>query len=358
MITALRSHLARHPFLPIQLLRQLYWMWRYDRGARAPIGHKLRCWLAGFKVESAAMYGFPRPDQGDYFDDYRATFRIRELNASLAFYQHKLMQRALLLAAGFPQTQTVAVLWGDRAVLDPFTGCAEPATLERVRALLLADGGRFIAKPEDGGRGSAVWLVEPHGGALRCRRGRREEPFPPRELVERLTLVERCIEQAEFWRALFPDTLNTVRVLTLWPVGGSPFIARACQRIGAAGTIPCDNASAGGISAEIELDTGRMGPGRRRRDAMVETFTDHPDSGARIDGASLPHWGTICATALRAAASMPMNTYVGWDIFVDRTERVVIGEASGSTGTGIYQVHRGLLADPAVRHFFEKSGIL
>ena len=358
MLDGLRSRLARNPSQSLQLVRRLYWMWRDDRRAQGSLLRKLPYWLRGFRISSADLYGFPRPDEGDYLNDYHSTFQIRGLNASLAFYQHKLAQRALLLAARFPQTPTVAVMWNGRVVLHPLTGRHEPASLERLRAWLLQDGGRYIVKPEDGGRGSAIWVLEPRNGALVCRRGSREEPFPPAELVERLVLVERYMEQADFWRTLFPGTLNTIRILTLWPAGGPPFIARACQRIGAADTLPCDNASAGGISAEIDLATGRMGPGRRRRPEGVQTVTHHPDSGAAIDGAILPRWDAICGVALRATVSMPMNCYVGWDLFVDPAGQIVIGEASGSTGVGIYQVHRGLLSDPAVRGFLEEAGVL
>ena len=92
--------------------------------------------------------------------------------------------------------------------------------------------------------------------------------------------------------------------------------------------------------------------------AGIETLTHHPDSGAPIDGAVLPRWDAIGGTALRAAVSMPMNCYVGWDLYLDPAGRIIIGEASGSTGVGIYQVHRGLLSDPAVRRFFEEAGVL
>jgi hypothetical protein len=354
---SIRFRLAQHPSRFVQLIRRLFWMWRDDRRAKGSLLRKVRYWLRGFRIDSVEMYGFPRPDEPDYFDDYRATFRISELNASLAFYQHKLAQRALLLGSGFPQTPTVAVMWDGRVVLHPLTADATPATLEQLRTWLLQDGGRYIVKPEDGGRGAAIWLVQARNGTLICRRARREEPFPPAELVHRLTLIERYVEQAEFWRTLFPGTLNTIRLLTLWPANQRPFIARACQRIGAAETIPCDNASAGGISAEIDLATGRMGPGRRRRDAC-QPLRRHPDSDAPIEGAVLPRWPAIRDTALRAAASLPINCYVGWDVFVDAADRIVIGEASGSTGIGIYQVHRGLLSDATVRQFFQDAGIL
>ena len=250
------------------------------------------------------------------------------------------------------------MIWDGRVVLHPLTGRHEPASPERLRAWLLQDGGRYIVKPEDGGRGSAIWLLEPRDGALVCRRGSREEPFPPAELVDRLILVERYMEQAEFWRTLFPGTLNTIRVLTLWPAGGPPFMARACQRIGAADT---SRATTHPPAASARRSISR--PGGWGRDAQTQaggsqTVTHHPDSGAPIDGAVLPRWDAIRGTALRAAVSMPMNCYVGWDLFVDPAGQIIIGEASGSTGVGIYQVHRGLLSDPAVRCFLEEAGVL
>ena len=103
MLDGLRSRLARSPSQSLQLIRRLYWMWRDDRRAEGSLLRKLPYWLRGFRIGSADMYGFPRPDERDYLNDYHATFRIKGLNASLAFYQHKLAQRALLLAAGFPR---------------------------------------------------------------------------------------------------------------------------------------------------------------------------------------------------------------------------------------------------------------
>jgi hypothetical protein len=337
--------------------RRLYWMWHLDRRAHAPLLRKLWLWRRGFTVHSGRLYRLPDADPGDFLSDFQATHLIKPINGSLAFYQHKLAQRALLLAAGIPQTPTVAVLWGDRIVLRPFSGLEEPVGADGLVRWLLEDGGSFILKPEDGGRGAATYLLEQAGGELVCRRGAERKPFRPADYAGRLTLIERRVEQAAAWSAFFPHTLNTIRALTLWPRDGEPFLARAIQRLGATATIPCDNFAGGGIAAEVDVASGRLGPGRRKHGGAA-LLTHHPETGAPIDGVTLPRWGEIAETVLRAARSMPMNCYVGWDVFVNAAGEVVIGEASGSTDVDIYQVHRGLLVDPRVRAFFEDAGVL
>jgi hypothetical protein len=342
----------------VEEVRKLYWMWHMDRRSRAPIQRKLWLWRRGFTVLSGELYGLPRRDLHDFLPDFHATHLIKPINASLAFYRHKVAQRALLLAAGIPQTPTIAALWKGRVVLHPFSDRAEPIDPAGLTAWLLADGDSFIVKPEDGGRGAAIYLLAPEDGALVVRRGSQRTAFRSEDFMGRLTLIERRIEQAAAWSALFPETLNTIRALTLWPRDGDgPFLARAIQRIGAPETIPCDNFAGGGIAAEIDIATGRLGAGRRKR-AGGPRVTHHPATGAPVEGVVLPQWDEIVATALRAARSMPMNCYVGWDIFVDAGGHVIVGEASGSTDVDIYQVHRGLLADPRVRGFFEETGVL
>jgi hypothetical protein len=339
-------------------VRRLYWMWHLDRDSRAPLLQKLSLWRRGFTVLSGRLYGFPQVDSQDYLPDFHATHLIKPINNSLAFYQHKLVQRALLLAAGIPQTPTVAALWGGRIVLHPFSGREEPVEWDRLVRWLLDDGGRFIVKPENGGRGADTYLLENQGGELISSRGERRRPFRLADLAGRLTLIERWMQQAEAWSRLFPHTLNTIRALTLWPRNEpEPFLARAIQRIGTSANIPCDNFAGGGIAVEVDLATGRLGRGRRKS-AGAPVVSHHPDTGAAIEGVMLPHWREIVGTVLRAARSMPMNCYVGWDVFVDASGQVIIGEASGSTDVDIYQVHRGLLADPRVRAFFEDAGIV
>jgi hypothetical protein len=95
----------------LQGARQLYWMWQLDRRSRTTLRQKLSCWRRGFTVQSAALYRLDEVDQRDFLPDFHATHLIKPINGSLAFYQHKLAQRALLLGAGIPQPATVAAMW-------------------------------------------------------------------------------------------------------------------------------------------------------------------------------------------------------------------------------------------------------
>jgi hypothetical protein len=138
-------------------------------------------------------------------------------------------------------------------------------------------------------------------------------------------------------------------------------VARAVQRIGTADTVPTDNWSGGGISAPVELASGRLGEGRMhplKGQRAQQRFTEHPDTGAVIAGAVLPEWERVMDTVLRAAASVPFNRMAGWDILVDQAGVPVILETNGNSDVNLLQVHGGLLAEPRTRQFYQAVGAI
>ncbi|HET8625686.1 MAG TPA: sugar-transfer associated ATP-grasp domain-containing protein, partial [Gemmatimonadales bacterium] len=275
-------------------------------------------------------------------------------NYDRAFLDNKAALRSVLLTSGLAQTETVAMLWRGRAVVHPFSQDGQPVFIEELERWLIADGGPFVIKPENGGRGEGVYVLEVEGQALTCRRGTTRRAF--RRFNRRPALIERRIAQAEFWHTLYPETLNTIRVLTLWADGADrPFLARAVQRIGVAATVPADNFTAGGIVAPIDLASGRLHAGFRRSGG-AERLTHHPESGAQIEGRTLPGWSAIQDTVLRAASSLPVFTYVGWDVFVDSSGKVIVGEGNGRMPVDMLQPQSGLLSDPAIRAFYRGCG--
>jgi hypothetical protein len=46
----------------------------------------------------------------------------------------------------------------------------------------------------------------------------------------------------------------------------------------------------------------------------------------------------------------------GWDVLVRADGTPVLLEANGNSDVNLLQVHGGLLADPAVRRFYERVG--
>lgn len=342
--------------------RAVYHLARGDEvKAPFPVRHKLTWWPRGFRADTAAVYDLGQHDWRDYVSDYTRVYRCVTINAARGFFDQKLMLRGFLLAKGFPQAETLALVNGSHVLLDPLTDSPRPVSTHELERHLLDDGGRFVVKPEGRGRGTGVFLVTARNGFLVRQRGRDVTPFRLAD-CQGPTLVERMIEQGAFWRTLSPVSANTIRVVTMWTWGDpAPFIGCAVQRIGTAETTPTDNWSGGGICARVDVATGRMGIGRMHplKGGRARTeYAAHPDTGAQIHGAVIPHWDTVRETVLRAATSLPTNPYIGWDVFVDEEGRAIIGEGSANTDVNLLQVHGGLLADPAVRRFYESCGVL
>jgi len=355
-----------------QNLKSAYGWVKHERRNRPsmPLKRKLQVWRRGFFAESATMYDFDRNNPAEYLSDFTRAARWRDINAHNEFFAHKLVLRSFLLAMGFRQAETLALLFEGKIVGSPFSPDAQHITPDELIRQLLSRGGSYIIKPEDGASGKDVLLLENRGGELIIRRGPEVTPFTVANLVAlsaagdppHMTLIEERLEQDVFWRALFHESGNTLRVLTLWTPGEpAPFIARAVQRIGTSMTVPTDNWSAGGISAPVDLATGRLGPGRMRpaRTAglvATEGLPHHPENGAQISGAVLPGWDRIQDTVLRAAASLPFNRMAGWDVLVTSGGEPVIIEGNGNSDIDLFQVHGGLLADPRIRRFHEALG--
>jgi hypothetical protein len=341
----------------------VYYLWRGECRARTalPLARKLYLWRHGFLTDALELYDLSRNDMRDYVSEYARRTKCQAFNEHPEFLDHKAVQRCMLLAQGFLQPDTVALLARGRVLLNPFSETVCNVSLAELECWLIADGGQFILKPEDRSSGKGVFLVESRDGVLVRGRGSAAVPFRLAELGSQCTLIERRIEQGEFWRTLHADSANSIRTLTLWgPEDPRPFIARAVQRIGTAATAPTDNWTGGGISAPIDLATGRLGEGRmpRTRGGRAGArVSHHPDSGAQIEGAVLPHWERIKEVVLRAAAGSPTNRYVGWDVLVDDAGTPIILEANARPGVNVLQVHGGLLADPTVRRFFATAGL-
>jgi hypothetical protein len=356
------------------MMRSGYAWLNHEMSTRAtlPLRRKLHTWRHDFYSESALLYDLPRNDPRNYLSDLTRTARCQAINSQNEFFRHKLVLRSFLIAMGFRQAKTVALVFEGRILGDPFGPDARHIEPEELVRQLSVSGRKYLVKPEDDAAGENLFLLQAREGQLVRRRGRETSPYDIGSLLReseygegrgRATLIEEEMEQGSFWQRLFPESGNTMQLLTLWTPGEpSPFIARAVQRIGTSDTVPTDSWSAGGISVPVELSSGRLGQGRvhpLKGKAKIETaVTHHPQTGTEFTGTVVPGWDRVQDTVIRAAASLPFNRMAGWDVLVSADGEPVILAANGDCEINLLQVHGGLLADPRVRRFYEAVGAI
>ncbi|MDL2287767.1 hypothetical protein LJC32_00100 [Oscillospiraceae bacterium OttesenSCG-928-F05] len=195
----------------------------------------------------------------------------------------------------------------------------------------------FIAKPPDGTHGDGVEKID-------CTD---ENIYPA--LYERLrangqTLLEEVVVQHPDLAAIYPGSVNTIRVVSLVR-GGKSHIVFAYFRIGNGGK-HVDNFNNGGMVVPVDVTTGVIRA--PAVDKVGHIFAAHPATGAPIEGAAIPLW-QACRD-LVAAASLVISDvrYVGWDVAVTPAGPVLI-EGNHFPGHDIYQL-------PA--HTPDKIGVL
>lgn len=162
-----------------------------------------------------------------------------------------------------------------------------------------------IVKPCDGKLGKGIFKTyknENHDG--------------DRELfetcVKNRTLVEQCIEACDELKAFHPQSLNTIRVVTI-SNQEKACVFSGVFRTGVGGSV-VDNSHQGGVSAQINVNKGVVETDGANTSG--ERFVIHPDSGITFKGFKIPKWNNVVETCCEAA-KLTENPITGWDVVVN-----------------------------------------
>lgn len=146
-------------------------------------------------------------------------------------------------------------------------------------------------------------------------------------------LAEECIVQHKDIAALYPLSVNTYRIVTVF-TEGQPHIVYAFIRIGNGGRF-VDNINAGGMAAPINIETGVIEYPAFDKDSIY--YETHPYTGCAIKGYQLPYWSESVDMVLKAACVVPQVGYAGWDVAVTEKGPLLI-EGNPFPGHDILQM--------------------
>lgn len=131
---------------------------------------------------------------------------------------------------------------------------------------------------------------------------------------EGFDLAEEFIVQHPTLMALSPSAVNTVRVITQLNMDDEVELLGARLRISE--NSPVDNMAAGNFAASLDIDNGVVNGTGVYSDITKKDVTVHPVTGVPVVGFQVPFWTEIIAMVQKAAAHVPANRSIGWDVAV------------------------------------------
>ena len=191
----------------------------------------------------------------------------------------------------------------DRPAFEDFTGRSGAYVVKPVKAAM-GDGFRIV---EEGENVTFEELMESYGGSF---------------------LLEELIVQDPELAKLHPQSVNTLRIPTI-RFDDETIVFYPRLRIGQHG-VRVDNAGAGGLVCNIDLESGRILSASDKAGNVAEK---HPDTGEQIIGMTIPRWDEAVAMVKELAEVVPSSRYISWDLALTKDGWVMVeGNRRGQFG--------------------------
>src|SRR5438105_613384 len=136
---------------------------------------------------------------------------------------------------------------------------------------------------------------------------------------------------------LTTGALSTVRIVTCLDEHGDPEVIGAVFRMSIGKNVTVDNFHAGGIAANVALDSGQLSRATNMgSDARLGWLSVHLDTQAPIQARVLPCWSETKALAIAAHREFSDRVVIGWDVAILEDGPILI-EGNGNSDMDILQ---------------------
>lgn len=140
-------------------------------------------------------------------------------------------------------------------------------------------------------------------------------------------IVQEKIEPNKELKKLYPNSINTMRVIT-YLLDGEVFVCPISLRIGGGGS-EIDNIHAGGMSISVS-DDGELGECAFRLGYgdNFEKFYNHPDTGVKFSGYKLSFITSVVSAAKKLHTFTNGVGLISWDFTVNDKDEIIVIEAN------------------------------
>ena len=287
-----------------------------ERKSREERKKDLLAWLKerGEANEYYNIYGLDiKGSDPDIYNDYTKAFRRNRdrMNKNFAagsvvgIMEDKFMFYRVMKAYGLPVPRVFAYI-NRGEFFDDEMNPIDPENL--------ADRTDYFLKEAYGMKGKAVWHINNF-----VELNEKLKTVPNSDYI----LQERIVPAKEA-AGLYDGCINTIRIITVRPVGEEPRVFAKFQRMGSKKTGNVDNWSSGGVAVGIREDGYLKDIGFYKYDTPGGRTDRHPDSGTVFSTYRIPMYDEVVALALRAHKCFHNLFSCGWDIAVTENGPVFV----------------------------------
>ncbi|MDG5821327.1 sugar-transfer associated ATP-grasp domain-containing protein [Natronococcus sp. A-GB7] len=309
---------------------------------------RVAAWRNGFSSKTYASLSLMDRDPNDYLSDIEQRNLVRPgVNEE---YVDIIENKAAFHKSTSPYSNNLPVVYGSINNGDYLS--VEDKSQNMFSTL--HKEGNLIIKPAAGKAGRRVHRLSYDGSSYYVNGDKKRKEAIEKWIssIDNYVVVE-FIDQDQYSDNIFPDSVNTIRILTIRdPDTKNFFIGRAIHRFGSQSSIPTDNWSRGGYAAAVEIETGEIGRlWKYSREKGLESYKKHPETDQPVTGTKVPDWEKIKESVLEMAEIHRENPYVGWDVVLSRNGPKII-EGNCAPGTITLQIENGLLSENRIHRFF------
>ena len=186
----------------------------------------------------------------------------------------------------------------------------EMAALEKIRAA----GGEVVIKKDSGRWGRDIIFVD-------SSKVEREMLSPKYDII-----IQKAFEQHPEIAAVYPRSINTIRITTFLDFDSTVKVKNVVMRIGAGGS-RTDNFKTGGHLLFFD-EEGRGGT-QAYSGITLEPENEHPDTGYAYRDLRITALDLAKEKCIQSHYKYPYLRLIGWDVFIDRENKPRLIEWNG-----------------------------
>lgn len=300
-------------------------VWSDFLHTKVSIPKKIWCWKHGFISYHSYQYSMTKENYKKFLSDYDYHWLNRINNDYQKWINDKTTYRYILepFKDYVPRYYMALFKRGGKVNFACMWDCPEGISEDYEGMLTLLRREKKLAfKPSAGTHGDGFYCLayeeDDTGRGTYLANGEAvtaEDLYAIIDARKSFYVLTEYLDMHSRLKEIYPNSVNTVRVMVINRNGYDPKIMQTYMRIGSSTTGFTDNVGYGGICVMMDKDTGELYQPETIKEHVYYPCPVHPDTGTPIDGL-MPHWDLVKKTLPEICRYLPELEYLGFDVAI------------------------------------------